>query len=138
MTTQERLPTRVTVNDFFTGLFATLKLRGQSTFSIRGDRFDAVIKELYDQLQARADDEHLDVRFRVRPHRTYGDSDTVRRALRSAAQRRIISFDNPEYLDIRIQLDESDAARKLSRLPLPSGLFDELADLFVDEYRSRR
>src|SRR4051794_32422125 len=92
----------LTVNDFFLGLFATLRLRGQSAISIRGDRFDAVIKDLYEELERRAADENLDLRFRIRPHRMYGDSETVRKALRSAAQRRVISFDNPEYLDIRI------------------------------------
>jgi hypothetical protein len=131
-------PVRLTANDFFLGLFATLRLRGQSAISIRGDRFDSVIKALYDELLDRSSDENLDVRFRVRPHRVYGDSDTVRKALRSAAQRRLISFDNPEYLDIRIQMDEADAARKLQRLPVAPELFDELADQFLREYRARR
>jgi hypothetical protein len=129
---------RLTANDFFLGLFCALKLRGQEAFSIRADRFDAAIKEIYDGLQANAEGEGLDLRFRVRPHAVYGDSRTVRKALTAAAQRRIISFDNPEYLDIRIQLDESDAERKLSGLPVREGLFGELADAFLATYRERR
>ncbi|MCW2524706.1 MAG: hypothetical protein JWO63_3041 [Frankiales bacterium] len=131
-------PVRLTANDFFLGLFAALKLRGQSLFSIRADRFDAAIKDIYDHLEAEAEEANIELRFRVRPHSMYGDSRTVRRALTAAAQRRIISFDNPEYLDIRIQLDESDAERKLERLGVPPALFDELADQFIDAYRQRR
>lgn len=131
-------PTRLTANDFFLGLFSALKLRGQEAFSIRADRFDAAIKEIYDRLESSSEAEHLDLRFRVRPHSVYGDSQTVRKALTAAAQRRIISFDNPEYLDIRIQLDQSDAERKLKRLPVRAELFEELADEFLETYRERR
>jgi len=131
-------PARLTANDFFLGLFSALKLRGQEAFSIRADRFDAAIKEIYDRLESSSEAEHLDLRFRVRPHSVYGDSQTVRKALTAAAQRRIISFDNPEYLDIRIQLDQSDAERKLKRLPVRAELFEELADEFLKTYRERR
>lgn len=133
-----RAPAGLTANDFFTGLFAALRLRGQSAFSIREDRFDSAVKELYDELEQRAGSEGIELRFRVKPHRIYGDSKTVRTALAAAAQRRIISFDNPEYLDIRIKLSEDEAARKLSRLPVREGLFDELADRFVRVYQARR
>lgn len=130
-------PRRLTANDFFLGLFSALRLRGEAKFSVRADRFDAAVKDIYDALQARAARDHLDLRFRVQPHAMYGDSQTVRKALTAAAQRRIISFDNPEYLDIRIQMDEDDAARKLQRLHVPDGLFEDLADQFLVAYRDR-
>lgn len=129
---------RLTANDFFLGLFAALRRHGEGAFSVRDDRFDQVIKDLYDYLSEHADEENVDLRFHVRPHPMYGDSRTVRDALTSAAQRRIISFDNPEYLDIRIQLDDRDAARMLESLEVRPGLFDELADRFVRTYRDRR
>jgi hypothetical protein len=127
---------RLTANDFFLGLFSALRLRGEEKFSVRADRFDAAIKEVYDTLQVRAPEAHLEVRFKVLPHAMYGDSQTVRKALTAAAQRRIISFDNPDYLDIRIQMDPDDAARKLERLPA-SELFGDLADKFLAAYRDR-
>lgn len=138
MASREAVPVRLTVNDFFLGLFAALRLRGRTAFSVRDDRFDAVIKDLYDDLAARASTENLDLRFRVRPHPIYGDSRTVRKALTAAAQRRIVSFDNPEYLDVRIQLDEAEARRKLARLDVRAGLFEELAEEFLELYRDRR
>lgn len=131
-------PVRISANDFFLGLFSTLKLHGQSAFSIRADRFDATIKELYDRTHELPGGDRVDLGFRIRPHEIYGDSRTVRRALTAAAQRRVISFDNPEYLDIRIQLDEVDAERKLQRLNAPAGFFDSLADEFVRVYRELR
>jgi hypothetical protein len=131
-------PVRITANDFFLGLFSALKLRGQEAFSIRTDRFDAAIKEIYDSVGKMPGGDRVDLAFRVKPHEIYGDSRTVRKALAAAAQRRVISFDNPEYLDIRIQLDEVDAERKLERLQAPSGLFESLADEFLRVYKERR
>jgi len=131
-------PIRVTANEFFLGLFSALRLRGQDAFSIRADRFDAAIKEIYDKAGEIPGGKDLSLGFRIRPHEIYGDSRTVRRALTAAAQRRVISFDNPEYLDIRIQLDEADAERKLERLRVPDGFFDGLAAEFLRAYRDRR
>lgn len=129
---------RLTANEFFLGLFSALKLRGQDAFSIRTERFDAAIKEIYDRVGEMPGGEQVSLAFRVRPHEIYGDSRTVRKALAAAAQRRVISFDNPEYLDIRIQLDDADAERKLERLHAPSELFEGLADEFLRVYRERR
>lgn len=129
---------RLTANEFFLGLFSALKLRGQDAFSIRADRFDATIKDVYDKVGELPGGDQVNLGFRVRPHKIYGDSRTVRKALNAAAQRRVISFDNPEYLDIRIQLDEVDAERKLKRLRAPDDLFDSLAVEFLRVYRDRR
>jgi hypothetical protein len=131
-------PVRVTANDFFLGLFSALRLHGEQAFSIRADRFDAAIKEIYDRVDGLPGGGDVSLAFRIRPHEVYGDSRTVRKALTAAAQRRIISFDNPEYLDIRIQLDENDAERKLERLRAPTELFESLADEFLRVYGERR
>jgi hypothetical protein len=138
MTTTATSETKINANEFFLGLFAALKLHGQEAFSIRADRFDATIKEIFDKTPELPGGDRVSLTFRVRPHEIYGDSRTVRRALTAAAQRRVISFDNPEYLDIRIQLDEFDAERKLKRLGAPDGYFDGLADAFLRAYRKRR
>jgi hypothetical protein len=138
MSTTPATGIKITANEFFLGLFAALKLQGQDAFSIRADRFDAAIKEIYENAPNLPGGDRVSLAFRVRPHEIYGDSRTVRRALTAAAQRRVISFDNPEYLDIRIQLDELDADRKLRRLGAPQGFFNGLADEFLRAYRHRR
>jgi len=138
MTAAPAAEIKITANEFFLGLFSALKLQGQDAFSIRADRFDAAIKEIYEKAPDLPGGDHVSLAFRIRPHQIYGDSRTVRRALTAAAQRRVISFDNPEYLDIRIQLDELDADRKLRRLGAPQGFFDGVADEFLRAYRQRR
>src|SRR4051794_28362718 len=101
---------KVTADDFFAGLFAALIEKGQKTLSIRVDRFDPAIASVFGSLQEQAGKHgDLTIRFRVRPHPVHGDSMTVRNALAAAAQRDIISFDNPEYQDIRIKLSVDDA-----------------------------
>lgn len=138
MTAASTAEIKFSANEFFLGLFSALKLHGQDALSIRADRFDAAIKDVYEKVPDLPGGSEVNLAFRVRPHEIYGDSRTVRRALTAAAQRRVISFDNPEYLDIRIQLDELDADRKLRRLAAPDGFFDGLADEFLRAYRQRR
>ena len=65
---------RLTVDDFFTGLFAGLAIRGKKTISIRNDRLDSAIASIFETLQSRAGDEDLDIRFRLRLHPVHGGS----------------------------------------------------------------
>ena len=55
-------------------------------------------------------------------------------ALARAAQRDLISFDNPEYQDIHIKLAADEARRVLEGLPGEPALYEGLADEFVDAY----
>lgn len=125
---------RVTADDFFAGLFAALATRGLTAFSIRVDQFDPVIKGVFDKLMERAPQEHVELRFRIKPHPIHHDSLTIQNALSRAAQRDLISFDNPEYQDIRIKLGGDEAQRILSGLPGGPELYERLADEFVSDY----
>lgn len=129
---------RMTADDFFAGLFAALARRGLTSFSIRVDQFDPVVKRVFDRLSARAESEHLNLRFRIRPHRVHRDSLTIQSSLARAAQRDIISFDNPEYQDIRIKLASDEAERILNKLPGSARVYEELADEFVEAYSGAR
>jgi hypothetical protein len=130
----DTMASRMTADDFFAGLFAALASRGLTTFSIRIDQFDPVVKSVFDRLAVRAEAEGIELRFRVRPHPVHHDSLTIQNALARAAQRDLISFDNPEYQDIRIKLAGDEARRILSKLPGGPALYDGLADEFVDAY----
>lgn len=125
---------RITADDFFAGLFAALAARGLTTLSIRVDQFDPVIKGVYDNLALRASDEDIELRFRIKPHPIHRDSLTIQGALSRAAQRDLISFDNPEYQDIRIKLADDEANQILVGLPGGQALYEQLADEFVGEY----
>lgn len=124
----------MTADDFFAGLFAALARRGLTTFSIRVDQFDPVVKQVFDRLALRATDEHVHLRFRIKPHPVHNDSLTIQNALARAAQRDLISFDNPEYQDIQIKLAADEARRILEGLPGREALYEELADEFVEAY----
>ena len=125
---------RITADDFFSGLFAALALKGYKTISLRNERFDKALAVLFQELLDRAQQEDLDVRFRIREHPIHGDSTTVRRGISDAAQRGVISLDNPEYQDIRIKLDEYRASRILETVPGGAAMFSKLADSFVHQY----
>jgi hypothetical protein len=125
---------RLTADEFFTGLFAALALRGRPAISIRGDRFDKILARIFDELRVKADAEDIDLRFRIRPHRIHGDSPTVRAAVKAATQADLISLDNPEYQDIRFKIGREDAEFFLASLPLPKDVFDWLAESFLDQY----
>lgn len=128
------MSSRVTADDFFAGLFAALANRGLTTFSIRVDQFDPIVKDVYDHLVERAEAEHIRLRFRIKPHPVHNDSLTIQNALARAAQRDLISFDNPEYQDIQIKLAADEARRILDGLPGGPTLYNRLADEFVCAY----
>ncbi len=124
----------LTADDFFTGLFAALVLKGYKTISIRDERFDKSVALVFDDLQGLAEREHLDLRFRIRVHPIHGDSATVRHSISDAVQSGIISLDNPEYQDIRLRLEPRVAETILDDIPGGRNLFDGLADQFVRRY----
>ncbi len=128
------MASRMTADDFFAGLFAALADRGLTTFSIRIDQFDPVVNRVFDPLTELAKAEDIQVRFRIKPHPVHHDSLTIQNALARAAQRDLISFDNPEYQDIRIKLGSDEARRILDGVPGGSALYEQLADEFVDAY----
>ena len=128
------MPSRMTADDFFAGLFAALAMRGLTTFSVRIDQFDPVVKGVFDHLAQRAAQADIQLRFRIKPHPVHRDSLTIQNALARAAQRDLISFDNPEYQDIHIKLGADEARRVLEGLPGGPDLYEGLADEFVDAY----
>jgi light-regulated signal transduction histidine kinase (bacteriophytochrome) len=128
----------MTADDFFAGLFAALAMRGLTTFSVRIDQFDPVVKEVFDRLAQRAAQADIKLRFRIKPHPVHRDSLTIQNALARAAQRDLISFDNPEYQDIHIKLAADEARRVLEGLPGGSDLYDELAEEFIEAYSGSR
>jgi hypothetical protein len=125
---------RLMVDDFFTGLFATLASKGWTGISLRDDSFDKGIVPAFNKLLELAPDHKLEVPFRIRPHRFHGDSITVRNAIYSAAQRGLISLDNPEYQDIRFQIGREQADEILNEIPGGKSLFSALSVEFLKCY----
>jgi 3-dehydroquinate dehydratase len=124
--------TPLSLNQLLTGLFSVLAQRGISTISIRTDRVDEVLVQVYEQLEKTADAESVELTFQIRQG-LHGTSSQLRRALKLAALRDRVSIDNPEYQDIR--LSESKLPYEhLSRLPGSEKMYEELADTFLAAY----
>jgi hypothetical protein len=125
---------KLSADDFFTGLLAALRLKGHTSISIRGDRFDQALAAVFQALQDAAPAQDLDIRFRIRLHPVHGDSSTVRDSLYQAVQRNLISLDNPEYQDIRLKLTPAEAHAVLLELPGGDKFYADLADRFLEQY----
>lgn len=124
----------VTVDDFITGLIAGFAARDVSSVSIRSPEFYRAVRTAFEQLEAAAEREGLDVRFLVALDPVYEDSPVVRDAISGAVQRDLVSLDNPEYQDMRLKIRREEAPLFLERLPGTAELYCTLADRFIDEY----
>lgn len=122
------------IDDFFTGLFSALAARGLSNYTVRGELFDHAVEEVSRRLIDRSKDYGVKIRFRIRTHAVHKDSEVVRDALASAAQRGVISLDNPEFVDMRIKLSRESALKNLKELPGGEHLYEEVADDFLRVY----
>jgi hypothetical protein len=126
---------RLTADDFFTGLFAALALKGRKTFTLRSTRFDEAVENAYRWLQESAAALGVEVKFRILLHPLYGDSKTVRESVTRAAQRDIVSFDNPEYQKIRLKVNRDNADLYLDGLPANRDIYLSLAEHFLASYQ---
>ena len=125
---------RVSLNDFFTGLLAGLAHERVQTISIEGPSFYKAVVDVFQRLEAQAEDRHLNLRFWLTQDETHQDSPDVRDGITSAVQRRLISLDNPTYQRMRLKIDADEANDYLEDVPGGKELFLELAAAFKDEY----
>lgn len=131
-TTEAPSTTPFSLNQLLTGLFSVLAQRGVSTISIRTDRVDEVLVQVYKELEKRAAADRLELTFQIR-RGLHGTSSQLRKALKLAALRDRVSIDNPEYQDIRLSATKL-PYEHLDRLPGSKGLYEDLADIFLSSY----
>jgi hypothetical protein len=129
-------PKSMYLSDLLTGLLAGLALRKIGALSIRSNQFDRALARLVDQdLQHEAEQHGFVLRFRVRPHEIHGDSTVVQRALYEAAQRDLISLDNPEFQDIRLKIAPNQARSYFEGLPGSPEMYEALSSKLLQYYR---
>jgi len=124
----------MTADDFFTGLFAALAVKGRTVLSLRGDEFEAAVAGTFEKLEGMSSPDKMELDFSILLHPIYQDSMTVRDSLYNAAQRGLISLDNPEYQDIRFKFSKDEARTLLDDVPGGRDLFLCLADDFIGQY----
>jgi hypothetical protein len=120
--------------DFMTGIIAALAINRIPSLSLRGNRLDIAFDRLSRDIDNEAQKENLDVKFRIRVHPIHHDSTQHQQALYEAAQRDLISLDNPEFQRIRLKLSAEDALPYLEGLPGSPGMYQRLASLLVRYY----
>ncbi len=129
-------PTSLYLSDLLTGLIAGLALNKITALSIQRNVFDHALARLVeDDLQPQAVQQGFVLKFRVRPHEIHGDSTVVQRALYEAAQRDLISWDNPEFQDIRLKISAHDAPSYFEGLPGSVEMYKALSSKLLEYYR---
>jgi len=127
------MATRFTATDMVNGIIRVLVDRGYSSFLVRTDRLDAAFEEAFLRLLEIAPKHDLDVRFRI-ARDDFGESQVLRSALNGAGQRDVVSFDNPEYRDMRAEREKVTSTVRLEHLPADPALYQELAEVFINAY----
>ena len=121
----------ITVDDFLTGVIAGCRARGFRTISLREDRFHMNVKAAYDALVALAPTHDLELRFGVFLDPLHHDSPVIDQAVTTAVQRKLVSLDNPEFVNMRIKLDRDEALDLMDDLPGGANLYRTLVDTFM-------
>jgi hypothetical protein len=125
--------TRFTATDMVNGVIRVLAERGYSSFLVRTDRLDAAFAEAFADLLDLAPEYGLDVRFQI-ARDDFGESQVLRSALNAAGQRDVVSFDNPEYQDMRVDRQKVASTVRFEGLPGDRELYERLADSFITAY----
>lgn len=128
------------MDDFMAGLFAGLARRNVSTVSTKDPAFYRSVKAGFEKLREVLGANKSDIRldFRVFLDPLYGDSAVVRQALGSSSQQRLVSFDNPEFVDARMKFVHQEADEILEHLPGLPEWYDQVAEAFLAEQRAVR
>jgi len=121
--------------DFITGVFAALAMKGVSSLSLRGNRLDLAFERLSEEIKTEAARENLEPRFRLRVHPIHHDSSALQQALYEAAQRDLVSLDNPEFQRIRFKFSSREAPAYLEELPGSPQMYQILAGLLLRYYQ---
>jgi hypothetical protein len=136
--TTHRAGERFTISDMVGGLLRGIVDEGAMTSLYVGtDRLDAAFLAAYDKLREVEYNYDVDVRFAVALDE-YGESAIFRNALNSASQRGLVSFDGPEFRDMRLGREKIRASIDLNNLPGSPEMYRALTETFLAEYRTPR
>lgn len=130
--------TRISLNDFMTGFLAALAARHVSVVSIRDAEFYAAVVQTFNELARMAESRGLRLRFWLTQDVTHGDAPEVREGIAKAAQRDLVSLDNPTFTQMRLKITEADARRYLDRVPGDAEMYLGLADVFMSSFPAYR
>jgi hypothetical protein len=123
--------------DFMTGILAALAANRVPFLSLRRNRLDQAFSRLSQDIKQEAENEGMEVKFRIRLHPIHQDSTQLQQALYEAAQRDLISLDNPEFQRIRLKITPDEAPAYLNGLPGSPRMYVHLAERLMKYYQDQ-
>lgn len=118
---------RLTANDFFIGMISALKLRGVEILCAGNHVLDRAFAKIFkDELPGEAEQNNLDLRFRIRVHPIHGDSQIVYEGILLAMQLGLVTQDSPGG-DIRLRISREEAEYWIAEVPGSPDMYRRLA-----------
>jgi hypothetical protein len=121
--------------DFITGILAALAVNRVPVLSLRRGKLDQAFARLNQDIKDAAKTAGLDLMFRIRLHPIHQDSTLLQQALYEAAQRDLVSLDNPEFQRVRLKRSPEEAQTYLAGLPGSREMYLRLAKRLMCYYR---
>jgi hypothetical protein len=118
-----------------TGILAALAVNRVPVLSLRRSRLDQAFARLNQDIEEAAGAAGLDLKVRIRLHPIHQDSTLLQQALYDAAQRDLVSLDNPEFQKVRLKIGPDEAQTYLARLPGSREMYLRLAERLMCYYR---
>jgi hypothetical protein len=121
--------------DFMTGMLAALAVKSVPVLSLRSNRLDQAFARLNEDIKREALASGLDPKFRILLHPVHQDSSQLQQAIYEAAQRDLVSLDNPEFQRVRLKISPDEALAYFAGLPGPKEMYFRLAERLLAYYR---
>lgn len=128
MTTQ-----RMSLDDFMTGLLASLAVHGVRAVSMRGTAFPSAVVSAFDTLDRMPSQDRPELAFWLTCHPVYQDSADVREAVIRAMHRGLVSLDHPGDM-MRILVSEPESHLYLEKLPGDAEVHQMVLDSFLERF----
>jgi hypothetical protein len=128
---------RLTVGQFFSGLFAALAEQGRHQVYRSGAEFDRALSAAFQKFTPKAAQANVKPAFLIVLHRLYGDSEVIEQGLSAALLRDLISRYNPSFEKFQLNLNPIQAREILEDLPGGPDVYRHLADDFFAEYQEQ-
>lgn len=125
---------KLRIDDLMTGLIAALAIKGITSLSLRNNRLDKALAAILPAIEQQAKKFDLPVSLNIYLDSIHKDSPVVQDALYGAAQRNLISLDNPSFTSMRLKIGSDEAWQYLNSLPGSPELYLTLCSDVLSKY----
>ncbi len=125
---------RVTVGEFFSGLFAALADQGHRQVYRCGERFNEAVTVAFKSFDEEIASQGFKPSFVIILNPFYGDSEAIEQGLIASVTRDLISHLNPSFEQFQLNLAPEEASEILKTLPGGPELYRSVAEKFFDHY----